>query len=85
MRLSPLLLYGLVLLSAVAHAAWNALVKSAGDRLLMMGAIRLVGLTYGLVMLPFVPWPSPAMWMWLAFELRRAWVWIACSAIPAAS
>jgi len=67
MRLSPLSLYGLVLLSAVAHAAWNALVKSAGDRLLMMGAIRLVGLTYGLVMLPFVPWPTPVTWMWLAF------------------
>jgi drug/metabolite transporter (DMT)-like permease len=67
MSLSPLLLYGLVLLSAVAHAAWNALVKSAGDRLLMMAAIRLVGLTYGLVMLPFVPWPSPVAWMWLAF------------------
>src|SRR5947207_7646327 len=67
MRLSPLSFYGLVLLSAVAHAAWNALVKSAGDRLLMMAAIRLVGLTYGLVMLPFVPWPSPGTWMWLAF------------------
>src|SRR5947199_2831520 len=53
--------------SAIAHAAWNALVKSAGDRLLMMGAIRLVGLTYGLVMLPFVPWPSPVTWIWLAF------------------
>jgi drug/metabolite transporter (DMT)-like permease len=64
---SPLLLYGLVLLSAVAHATWNALVKSAGDRLLMMAAIRLVGLTYGLVVLPFVPLPSPVVWMWLAF------------------
>jgi len=52
MGLSPLSLYTLVLLSAVAHAAWNALVKSADDRPLMMGAIRAVGLTYGLVMLP---------------------------------
>jgi drug/metabolite transporter (DMT)-like permease len=67
MGLSPTSLYGLVLLSAVAHAAWNALVKNAGDRLLMMGAIRFVGLTYGLVMLPFLPWPSAVMWMWLAF------------------
>jgi drug/metabolite transporter (DMT)-like permease len=68
MGLSPLSLYGLVLLSAVAHAAWNALVKSADDRLLMMGAIRLVGLTYGLIMLPFVPRPSAVNWMWLAFS-----------------
>src|SRR5712672_456650 len=66
MRLSPLLLYGLVLLSAMAHAAWNALVKNAADRLLMMAAIRLVGLTYGLFMLPFVPWPCAVEWMWLA-------------------
>jgi drug/metabolite transporter (DMT)-like permease len=65
MRLSPLSLYALVLLSAVAHAAWNGLVKSAGDRLLMMATIRLVGLAYGFAMLAFVPWPSPTAWMWL--------------------
>ena len=62
---SPLSLYTLVFLSAVAHASWNALVKNAGDRLLMMGAIRAVGLTYGLVMLPFVPWPSAVTVGWL--------------------
>src|SRR3954464_4303965 len=65
MRLSPLSLYALVWLSAVAHAARNGLVKSAGDRLLMMATIRLVGLVYGLSMLAFVPWPSPTAWMWL--------------------
>ena len=65
MGLSPLSLHTLVFLSAVAHASWNALVKNAGDRLLMMGAIRAVGLTYGLVMLPFVPWPSAVTVGWL--------------------
>jgi len=65
MGLSPLSLYTLVFLSAVAHASWNALVKNADDRLLMMGAIRAVGLTYGLVMLPFVPWPSAVTVGWL--------------------
>jgi drug/metabolite transporter (DMT)-like permease len=65
MGLSPLSLYTLVFLSAVAHAIWNALLKNAGDRLLMMGAIRAVGLTYGLVMLPFVPWPSAVTVGWL--------------------
>jgi drug/metabolite transporter (DMT)-like permease len=65
MGLSPLSLYTLVFLSAMAHASWNALVKNAGDRLLMMGAIRAVGLTYGLVMLPFVPWPSAVTVGWL--------------------
>jgi drug/metabolite transporter (DMT)-like permease len=65
MGLSPLSLYTLVFLSAVAHASWNALVKNAGDRLLMMGAMRAVGLTYGLVMLLFVPWPSAVTVGWL--------------------
>ena len=38
--MSAALLYGLVILSAIAHAVWNALVKSAGDRILTMVAIR---------------------------------------------
>jgi len=40
------LLYGIVLLSAVGHAVWNALLKNATDRLIMMVAIRIVGLLY---------------------------------------
>jgi drug/metabolite transporter (DMT)-like permease len=64
--MSAALLYGLVILSAIAHAVWNALVKSAGDRALTMVAIRTVGMMLGLVALPFVDWPSPASWKWLA-------------------
>jgi drug/metabolite transporter (DMT)-like permease len=64
--MSPDLLYGLVLLAAVAHATWNALIKSASDRVLMMAAIRLVGMLLALAVLPFVPWPSHATWIWLA-------------------
>src|SRR5882672_9294655 len=60
------LLYGLVILSASAHAVWNALMKSAGDRVLTMVAIRTVGLLVGLVALPFVDWPAPESWKWLA-------------------
>jgi drug/metabolite transporter (DMT)-like permease len=73
--MSPLYLYGLVLLSAVAHAAWNALVKGAGDRLLMMAAIRFVGLTFGLATLPFVPWPEPQAWPWLAATVFSLFVY----------
>jgi drug/metabolite transporter (DMT)-like permease len=64
--MSAALLYGLVILSAIANAVWNALVKSSGDRALTMVAIRVVGLMLGLVALPFVEWPSPASWKWLA-------------------
>jgi drug/metabolite transporter (DMT)-like permease len=64
--MTPALLYSLVILSAIAHAVWNALVKSAGDRTLTMVAIRTVGMMLGLVALPFVDWPSPESWKWLA-------------------
>lgn len=60
------LLYGLVILSAIAHAIWNALMKSAGDRVLTMVAIRTAGLILGLIALPVVEWPAPESWKWLA-------------------
>src|SRR5262245_57182880 len=63
--MSAALLYGLVILSAIANAAWNALMKSAGDRALTMVAIRAVGLMFGLAALPFVDWPAPESWKWL--------------------
>ena len=69
--MSAALLYGLVILSAIAHAVWNALVKSAGDRTLTMVAIRTVGMMLGLVALPFVDWPAPESWKWLAAHRRR--------------
>jgi hypothetical protein len=50
-------LYGLVLFSAAAHASWNSLVQSAGDRVLTMVTIRFTGLVLGLAALPFVDWP----------------------------
>ena len=64
--MAPALLYGLVVLSAIAHAIWNGLMKSAGDRPLTMVAIRSAGLLFGLVALPFVDWPAPESWKWLA-------------------
>ena len=62
----PRFLYGLVILSAIAHAVWNALVKSAGDRTLTMVALRTTGMLLGLIALPFVDWPAPESWKWLA-------------------
>ena len=63
--MSAALLYGLVIVSAIAHSIWNALIKSAGDRTLTMVAIRGVGLALGLAALPFVDWPAPESWRWL--------------------
>ena len=67
--MSAAVLYGLVVFSAIAHSVWNALVKSAGDRTLAMVAIRVAGLGMGLVALPFVDWPAPESWKWLALTV----------------
>lgn len=56
--MSPNALYGLVLVAALAHASWNAMVKSSNDRLLMLASIRVVGLVAGLVVAGLVPLPS---------------------------
>jgi drug/metabolite transporter (DMT)-like permease len=64
--MSAAFLYGLVLFSAAAHAVWNAMMKSAGDRVMTMVAIRAVGLALGLAALPFVDWPAADGWKWLA-------------------
>jgi drug/metabolite transporter (DMT)-like permease len=63
--MSASVFYGLVLFSAVAHAIWNSLVKSAGDRTLTMVTIRFTGFVLGLAALPFVDWPHPESWKWL--------------------
>ena len=63
--MSAAVLYGLVILSAIAHATWNALIKSAGDRMLAMAALRGTGAVIGLCALPFVEWPAAAAWKWL--------------------
>jgi drug/metabolite transporter (DMT)-like permease len=51
-------LYAVVLISAIAQASWNAMVKKSGDRLLMLASIRVVGLTAGIVVETVVPPPS---------------------------
>ena len=60
--MTPAFLNGLVVLSAIALANWNALVKSAGDRTLTMVASRAAGPVLGLAALPFVDWPAPESW-----------------------
>jgi uncharacterized membrane protein len=50
--------YAAVLVAALAHASWNALLKNSGDRVLMLSSIRLVGLLAGIVTAALVPLPS---------------------------
>lgn len=54
-----------VLLAALAHASWNALVKSGQDKLVEMGAVTAGGAFLALLAIPFLPLPAAPAWPWL--------------------
>jgi drug/metabolite transporter (DMT)-like permease len=61
-------LTALVLLAAVLHASWNALVKAGSDKLVMQTLVILgAALAMG-VALPFLPFPARASWPYLALS-----------------
>ncbi|HRY23583.1 MAG: EamA family transporter [Geminicoccaceae bacterium] len=62
--MSPLV-FAVVLLAAVLHASWNALVKSGGDPYLRLAIVNLTHTVAVLPLLPFVPLPDAAAWPWL--------------------
>jgi len=55
----------LVLLAALLHASWNALVKSGGDRAALLTLTMCWAGLYGAVGLVFLPLPAPASWPFL--------------------
>jgi drug/metabolite transporter (DMT)-like permease len=58
----------LVLLAALLHAAWNAMLSVGKDR---MGAMALISLGHWLpaaAALPFLGWVEPGAWPWLALS-----------------
>ena len=56
----------LVLLAAVLHASWNALVKAGPDKLMMQGLVIAGGGLCMALALPFVAFPERAAWPYLA-------------------
>ena len=52
---------GLVLLAALFHASWNALVKTGGDRLAVLTMVNGFGMLICFVLIPFVTIPDPAI------------------------
>lgn len=54
-----------VLVAALAHASWNALIKAGRDKMHDTVAIAVGGAVLALLVLPFVPLPAPAAWPWL--------------------
>ncbi len=65
MTLSPTI-FVIVMLAALAHASWNALVKADGDKLVMQTYVVCIPGLVSLLALPFVPLPAPASWPYLA-------------------
>jgi hypothetical protein len=60
--ISPVLIVLLVLLAAVLHASWNALVKMGGDRKLTTALVAIMSGVVCLPLLPFVDPPLPVSW-----------------------
>ncbi|HET7413865.1 MAG TPA: hypothetical protein VFJ18_14510 [Pararhizobium sp.] len=59
---------GLVLSAAVLHATWNAMVKSGGDRAVVLAAVSLATFLLGAALAILSPLPAPAAWPFLALS-----------------
>jgi drug/metabolite transporter (DMT)-like permease len=57
-----------VLLAAVLHATWNALLKGGQDRLAMFVVLDGTGLAMCLLAVPFLPGPAPASWVFIGLS-----------------
>lgn len=68
----------LVLMSAVLHACWNALIKTSGDRLVLLTGVITVSSLLGIAALPFVGWPGWQAVPWLAASLATHLVYYWC-------
>lgn len=58
-----------ILLAALLHAGWNALIKVQGDRLAVMATFSLFGSLFSFLLIPFVPAPASGSWPWLAVSI----------------
>jgi len=57
---------GAVLLGAMLHASWNALVKSSSDKALDTSAIHLMGSLVAIPIALVIGWPPAACWPFIA-------------------
>lgn len=63
----------IVLAAAFLHALWNALVKGAGDRTVMLGLIALGHVIPGLALASSLPAPDPASWVFIVASTVIHW------------
>ena len=62
----PIEIVAIVLVAALAHASWNALVKSDDDRLVTLGAVNAVRFLLCIPIVLALPLPASASWPYLA-------------------
>jgi drug/metabolite transporter (DMT)-like permease len=65
----PFAVTGAVLLSAVLHASWNALLKGVEDRLAMVVLLDLTGMALSLAAVAVVPAPARASWGFIGLSV----------------
>lgn len=58
-----------ILLAALLHAGWNALIKVQGDRLAVLATFALFAGLFSLPLIPFVPFPAQESWLWLGISV----------------
>ena len=61
----PVEIVAIVLIAALAHASWNALVKGDDDRLVTLGAANAVRFALCVPLVLALPLPAPASWPYL--------------------
>src|SRR4051812_16556968 len=73
---------GAMLVSALLHASWNAIVKSDRDRLVSFGIVMGAGSIIGIVAAPFVALPRAEAWPWMAASvvIHNFYYWFLLSA-----
>ena len=62
---SSAVLIPLVLLAALLHASWNALVRAGGDRLIALASVNFTGMVVGGCLVVFLPLPAAGAWPYL--------------------
>lgn len=67
MKLDPAVV-SLVLLAALMHASWNAVVKTDRDRLISFALMQVTGMTMGCVVVAFAGLPAPDAWVYLVLS-----------------
>ena len=59
----------LILVSALFHASWNAILKSGSDRKAMIGVLNFAAALFSIPMLFIVPMPAGVDWAWIGVSV----------------